>query len=119
MRLQQLFNSQDRKEILAYAAPYEIIIIDEAQQIASIGVAAKMIIDEYPHKTIILTGSMIPIEGFSPSDGPFNLGFAIANVEKLPAGVYVAMNGKIFTPEEIAKEISKGRFFSIFGKKER
>ncbi len=68
-------------------------------------------------QTVLLTGSMIPIEGFSPSDGPFNLGYAVAEVQRLPVGVYVAMNGKIFDPAEIAKEIAKGRFFSVFGEK--
>ena len=57
MRLQKLFNSGLRKEILEWALPYEILIIDEAQYIKNIGQAVKMIIDEYPKKKIILTGS--------------------------------------------------------------
>lgn len=57
MRLQKLFNSGLRKEILEWATPYEILIIDEAQYIKNIGQAIKMIIDEYPNKKIILTGS--------------------------------------------------------------
>lgn len=57
MRLQKLFNSGFRKEILEWAISYEIIIIDEAQYIKNIGQAIKMIIDEYPNKKIILTGS--------------------------------------------------------------
>lgn len=68
-------------------------------------------------KTIILTGSMIPIVGFAPSDGPFNLGYAIAKAEVLPAGVYVAMNGRIFDPAEVRKNLYKGAFASIFGEK--
>jgi len=67
-------------------------------------------------QTIVLTGSLIPIKGFSPSDGPFNLGFAIAKLESLGPGVYVCMNGRVFEPEEIAKLISEGRFISIFSK---
>ncbi len=57
MRLQKLFNSGLRKEILEWAIPYEILIIDEAQYIKNIGQAIKMIIDEYGDKKIILTGS--------------------------------------------------------------
>jgi L-asparaginase len=68
------------------------------------------------HKTIILTASMIPIVGFSPSDGPFSLGYAIAQLEYLDAGIFVAVNGRIFSPEEITKAISEGRFVSIFEK---
>lgn len=55
--LQQLFNSGVRKDILEYARPYDIIAIDEAQNIKQIGLAAKMIIDEFPEKILILTGS--------------------------------------------------------------
>lgn len=67
-------------------------------------------------QVIIITGSMIPITGFSPSDGPFNLGFAVAKLEDLENGVYVAMNGKIFNPEEVLKDLSEARFSSIFSK---
>ena len=46
-------------------------------------------------KTIVLTGAMIPY-AFGSSDGLFNLGSAISFVQVLPAGVYVAMNGRYF-----------------------
>lgn len=55
--LQQLFNSGIRKAILDYARPYEIVAIDEAQNIKQIGLASKMIIDEFPEKILVLTGS--------------------------------------------------------------
>ena len=67
-------------------------------------------------KVIILTGSMIPITGFSPSDAPFNLGYALSSIKTLKPGVYVCMNGTIFSPNEVAKRISEGRFVSIFNK---
>ncbi|MBI2638401.1 asparaginase [Candidatus Peregrinibacteria bacterium] len=63
-------------------------------------------------QTIILTGSMIPLMGFSPSDAGFSLGFALAKIQQLPPGVYVAMNGRAFTPGEVKKNIRKGRFES-------
>src|SRR5262249_32602919 len=44
-------------------------------------------------KTIVLTGAMVPYT-FGSSDGMFNLGTALAFVQTLPAGVYVAMNGR-------------------------
>lgn len=65
-------------------------------------------------KTIVFTGSMIPIEGFTMSDGPFNLGYAYAQSQTLDPGIYVCMNGRTFVPEEVAKIISEGRFASIF-----
>ncbi|MDP3948086.1 MAG: asparaginase domain-containing protein [bacterium] len=67
-------------------------------------------------QVIILTGSLIPIKGFSPSDGTLNLGYAIAQLENLKPGVYVCMNCKVFNPEEVLKIISEGRFASIFNK---
>jgi L-asparaginase len=66
-------------------------------------------------QTIILTGSMIPLMGFSPSDAPFNLGYSLAKVQELSPGTYVVMNGRVFSPEEVAKLLNKGRFISIFG----
>ncbi len=66
-------------------------------------------------KVVILTGSMIPLVGFSPSDAPFNLGYAIARLGDLQPGVYVAMHGHIFEPEEIVKQLNEGKFISIFG----
>ena len=70
-------------------------------------------------KTIVLTGSFIPIQGFTPSDGPFNLGFAYAMSQQLPSGVYICMHGRVYNPEEVAKDMKKGRFYSIFGEKSR
>ncbi|MBU1032110.1 asparaginase [Patescibacteria group bacterium] len=67
-------------------------------------------------QVIILTGSFIPIKGFSPSDGPFNLGYAVAQLDKLQPGIYVCMNGKTFNPEEVIKLMSEGTFTSIFNK---
>lgn len=65
------------------------------------------------NKTILLTGSMIPLDGFNFSDAGFNLGFALANVLEIPNGVYVAMNGKIIKASEATKIISEGRFTSL------
>ena len=67
-------------------------------------------------KVIILTGSMIPLTGFSPSDAPFNLGYSIASLQTLNSGIYVCMNGQIFTPKEVIKRVSEGRFVSVFNK---
>ncbi len=67
-------------------------------------------------QTIILTASVIPLSGFAPSDGPFNVGYAVAKLEDLAPGIYVAINGKVFIPEEVMKVISQARFISVFNK---
>jgi len=57
MELREIFQSEVRARILDFARPYEIIALDEAQYIPSIGIGAKMMIDAFPEKNIILTGS--------------------------------------------------------------
>ncbi|MEK7621792.1 MAG: ATP-binding protein [Patescibacteria group bacterium] len=56
-RLHEIFKPQFRKEILDFARPYDIVALDEAQYIPNIGIGAKMMIDAFPEKNIILTGS--------------------------------------------------------------
>ena len=63
-------------------------------------------------KTIVLTGAMIPYK-FGSSDGLFNLGSALAFVQTLQAGVYVAMNGRIFTWDNVRKNRETGEFEEI------
>jgi len=60
-------------------------------------------------KTIVLTGAMRPAR-FKDSDAEFNSGFAMAAVQLLPAGVYIAMNGEIFPATQVRKNRSKGCF---------
>ena len=64
-------------------------------------------------KTIILTGSMVPLKGFDFSDAGFNLGYAIAEVQELKPGVYICMNGKVFDPMKVDKDRIAGRFEEI------
>jgi L-asparaginase len=65
-----------------------------------------------PNKTIVLTGAMVPYK-FGSSDGLFNLGSALAFVQVLKAGVYIAMNGKIFEADKVQKNTDKGEFETI------
>lgn len=63
-------------------------------------------------KTIVLTGAMVPYK-FGSSDGLFNLGSALAFVQTLPHGVYVAMNGRYFHWNHVRKNRSTGEFEEI------
>ena len=60
-------------------------------------------------KTIVLTGAMVPY-AFGSSDGLFNLGSALSFVQMLPAGVYVAMNGRYFLWDRVRKNRETGVF---------
>lgn len=57
IKIQTLFASQDLEKILAYANPYELIVIDEAQKIPTVGTGLKMIVDHLPNIKVIVTGS--------------------------------------------------------------
>ena len=64
-----------------------------------------------PHsKTIILTGSMIPLKEFAQSDAGFNLGFAISESLHLGAGIYICMNAEVFAAGSVRKNFDEGRF---------
>jgi L-asparaginase/Glu-tRNA(Gln) amidotransferase subunit D len=60
-------------------------------------------------KTVVLTGAMVPYK-FGSSDGLFNLGSALALAQVLPAGVYVAMNGRFFAWNVVTKNREIGAF---------
>lgn len=78
----------------------------------TMSVTAEVLASEIEGKTIVLTGAMIPYK-FGSSDGLFNLGSALAFVQTLPAGVYVAMNGKIFKAGNVRKNKQTGEFEQI------
>ena len=61
------------------------------------------------HKTIVLTGAMIPYV-FGSSDGLFNLGSALSFAQVLPPGVYIAMNGRVFPWDNVKKNRERGVF---------
>ncbi|PLY15015.1 MAG: asparaginase [Sedimenticola sp.] len=60
-------------------------------------------------KTVVFVGSMQPAR-LRVSDAFFNVGYAVAALQLLPAGVYVAMNGRIFDPLKTHKNVALNRF---------
>jgi L-asparaginase len=63
-------------------------------------------------KTIVLTGAMIPYT-FGSSDGLYNMGSAMAFVQTLPHGVYIAMNGRYFLAGNVRKNRKTGYFEAL------
>ncbi|MDP4129921.1 MAG: asparaginase [Bacteroidota bacterium] len=101
---------RNRLVVQCREAPEENIIITHgtdtmAETAAFLGKAAT-------GKTIVLTGAMIPYK-FGSSDGLFNLGSAMAFVQTLPRGVYVAMNGSYFPAGRVRKNKATGLFEKI------
>ena len=63
-------------------------------------------------KTIVLTGALNPAR-FRGSDAEFNIGCAIGAVQSLPTGVYIAMNGRIWDPAKVRKNVAANRFEAV------
>jgi L-asparaginase len=87
---------------------------DEAQIVVTHGTdtmveTAQALARAITDKTIVLTGAMVPY-AFGSSDGLFNLGSALSFVQVLPPGVYIAMNGKYFSWDNVRKNREVGAF---------
>jgi L-asparaginase len=63
-------------------------------------------------KTIVLTGALNPAR-FHGSDAEFNIGTAVGAVQSLPPGVYIAMNGRIWHPGKVRKNVLANCFEAI------
>ena len=62
-----------------------------------------------PGKTMVLTGSLSPAR-FKTTDAVFNIGMAVAAVQSVQPGVYMAMNGQVFAEGEAVKNRAENRF---------
>lgn len=63
-------------------------------------------------KTIVLTGALNPAR-FRGSDAEFNIGCAVGAVQALPPGAYIAMNGRVWDPSRVRKNVAANRFESL------
>lgn len=99
----------DREQILSHCrnASAEHIIITHGTD--TMEETARMLGASIKDKTIVLTGAIIPYK-FGSSDGLFNLGSALAFVQTLPPGVYIAMNGRYFHWDNVRKNRRTGEF---------
>ena len=64
------------------------------------------------NKTIVMTGSMYPAQ-FRDSDAVFNIGCAVTAAQILNPGIYIVMNGCVFNPDHIRKNVELNRFEKI------
>lgn len=102
-------NDADRKEILrkCQEAKEEKIVITHGTM--TMPETAKFLLAANISKTVLLFGAAIPANREN-SDALFNLGTAIAAVQILPKGVYISMNGKIFSADNVKKNLGTGIF---------
>ena len=105
-------SDDDRKNILEHcrSCPQERILITHGTD--RMEVTARLLGRSIRDKTIVLTGAMVPYK-FGSSDGLFNLGAALAFVQVLPPGVYVAMNGRALPWNKVHKNRETGIFEEI------
>jgi len=61
------------------------------------------------NKRIVITGALSPAR-FKSTDAIFNVGMAVAAVQTVAAGVYIAMSGQIFEAGEVRKNRAENRF---------
>ena len=86
--------------------PYEKIIITHGTDTM---IETAKVLSSVTNKVVVLTGAMEPAK-FKSSDAIFNLGTAVAAVQTLPHGVYLAISGRIFTPNNVRKNRALKQF---------
>ncbi|MBL7751882.1 MAG: asparaginase [Chitinophagaceae bacterium] len=110
MMIDSLEMTQEDRELIVHQCNQceeEMIVITHGTD--TMADTAQVLAEKVKDKTVVLTGAMIPIK-FGSSDGLFNLGSAIAFVQSLPKGVYVAMNGRYFKANNVRKNKQTGVF---------
>ena len=103
------------REIIAhncYKSKYDKIVITHGTD-TLVETATYLAKKEMDKKTIVIFGAMIPYAFGSSSDGFFNLGSALAFVQVLSPGVYVAMNGRFYDWDKVRKNRKTGFFEEI------
>ena len=109
LRKDSLFiNEADRQLMRATIAAQDERCVLVTHGTDSMVETAKVLAD-IPGKTIVLTGALNPAR-FEGSDAEFNIGCAVGAVQSLPPGVYIAMNGRIWDPGKVRKNVEANRF---------
>ncbi|MCO6475880.1 MAG: asparaginase [Phaeodactylibacter sp.] len=115
MMIDSLEMREEDREIIAYncrRSKYDKILITHGTD-RLVETARYLAGHNIEGKTIVLTGAMIPYAFGTSSDGFFNLGSALAFVQVLAPGVYVAMNGRYFSWDNVKKNTKTGFFEEI------
>ena len=101
----------DREEILNYiknSNANNFLITHGTDSIVETAIYLKKISD----KTIVLTGSLKPAI-FIDNDAIFNVGSALTSAQILKKGVYIVINGQVFNPDNVRKNLEKNIFETI------
>ena len=109
LRKDSLHIDADDRELLratieAQDSPYVLVTHGTDTMVETARVLARI-----QGKTIVITGALNPAR-FRGSDAEFNVGTAVGAVQSLPHGVYIAMNGRIWDPLKVRKNVDANRF---------
>lgn len=88
------------------AAPADRVLITHGTDTM---VETAAVLADVEGKVIVLTGAMVPAR-MSRTDAAFNLGLAVAALQVMPPGVWIAMSGRIFPADAVRKDTTVGRF---------
>jgi L-asparaginase len=109
LRKDSLHITDDDRELIratiAAQPTRHVLVTHGTDSMVQTGQVLKTIAD----KTIVMTGALSPAR-FRGSDAEFNIGCAIGAVQSLASGVYIAMNGRIWNPEHVRKNVAANRF---------
>ena len=102
------FTEEDRELIRKKVAstPLERVVITHGTDTM---IDTAKVLKNISGKTIVMTGSMYPAQ-FRDSDAVFNIGGAVTAAQILEPGVYIVMNGRIFKPHQVRKNVELNRF---------
>lgn len=112
MRKDSLELTQDDRDLIRNSAERcaekQVLITHGTDGMVLTGQALKGIAG----KTIVLTGALQPA-AFKGSDAIFNIGCAIGALQTASPGVYIAMNGRLFTIDNVRKNLEANRFETV------
>ena len=109
LRKDSLHITADDREVLRAtiaASPADHVLVTHGTDTM---VETAKVLATIPGKTIVLTGALNPAR-FRGSDAEFNIGTAVGAVQSLAPGVYIAMNGRIWDPAKVRKNVDANRF---------
>ncbi len=112
MMIDSLEMTEAERQIILYNCEYsksDMIIVTHGTD-TMVETAKSLSKGKVEGKTIVLTGAMVPYAFGTSSDGFFNLGSALAFVQVLRPGIYLAMNGRFFKWDNAKKNRETGYF---------
>jgi L-asparaginase len=101
----------DRQSLRAYIAGDDAQYFVVSHGTDTMVESAKALLD-LEGKRIVLTGALSPAR-FKTTDAMFNIGMAVAAVQTVKPGVYIAMNGQVFPAAHVKKNREQNRFEKI------